>query len=117
MKTSLARGALLAVLVMSFLALAPTQVAAQWSLWSAGTPCADGVIPRLDGIGPMRPTTTNVLTLTDAPTNHTCILVVGFTSLRAPFGGGTLGPNPDLLIVIVTDAAGGWSAPREPPPS
>ena len=43
--------------------------------------------------------------------NSTSALVVGFSELAAPFKGGVLVPNPDIVIAgLPTDGAGSWTA-------
>jgi hypothetical protein len=94
MKTLLARSALLALFVLTLIAVAPSEVAAQWSFWSPGTPCADGVIPRLDGVGTLSPGSTNTLNLTDAPVNHTCFLVRACRRCARPSAAARSVPTP-----------------------
>jgi hypothetical protein len=87
-----------------------SQASAQWSFWSQGIPCsATGVVPRLDGIGTMAGGSSNLLTLTDGEPGANCFLVLGASSLRLPFKGGILGPNPDLILPISLDASGAWN--------
>lgn len=105
------RGTLAILLAIVFFLTAAETASAQWTFWSAGTPCVDGSVIRLDGVGTMSSGSLNTLVATDGPPLGACFMIVGFTSLRVPFGGGTLGPNPDIIFPVTFDAAGGWSLP------
>lgn len=78
-----------------------------------------GLVPTLDGAGPGTPgSSNNVLVLGDALPNASATLVVGLAELAAPFKGGILGPNADLLLAGLTvDHSGGFSLPFALPPN
>ncbi len=46
----------------------------------------------------------------NAPPLSTAFVVVGVSELSAPFKGGTLVPNPDVIVALPTDAAGRTAA-------
>jgi hypothetical protein len=56
-------------------------------------------VPSLVGTGTLLPGDDVTLTLAGALENSTTNLVVGFSQLGAPFKGGTLVPNPDILLL------------------
>lgn len=59
-------------------------------------------------VPPPRPLTLALaLELSDAPPLAQTTLVVGTSLLAAPFKGGTLGPQPGLLLPLPVDADGG----------
>jgi hypothetical protein len=63
--------------------------------------------PRLHGWGPFVGGSLYGLDLTDALPGAVATLVIGLSQLDAPFKGGTLVPNPDLLISLPASAQGG----------
>jgi len=63
--------------------------------------------PVLEGAGMTTAGTPVTVTLTDALPGAPATLVVGGSQLDAPFKGGTLVPATQLLVALVTDAAGG----------
>jgi len=75
-----------------------------------------GLVPQLSGTGTMIPASDNVLELSDAARDAAATIVAGLGLLEAPFKGGTLVPDADLLIPAVTDAAGALSLPFTLPP-
>ncbi len=54
--------------------------------------------PSLTGTGTLVPCTPIQLSLQGAPSFGQCALIVGVSLLSAPFKGGTLIPNPDLIL-------------------
>ncbi len=63
--------------------------------------------PTLAGAGLLLGGDAVSLTLDDARPNATAFLIVGFSGLLAPFKGGTLVPNPDLVIGPLTTSGAG----------
>jgi hypothetical protein len=65
-------------------------------------------IPRLEGAGPLCGGTKISVSLSDAAANADATLVIGLSTLDAPFKGGVLVPDPDILIFgLTTDGLGG----------
>lgn len=81
-----------------------------WAKQLGGTAGVTGV-PDLTGTGTMFGDTVNAVVLGNAAVNAGTTLVVGFSALNAPFAGGVLVPNPDLLVPLATDAGGGFTLP------
>lgn len=69
-----------------------------WSDLGNGLAGTHGV-PSLVGTGTLFPGDTMTLSLTNALENSTTNLVVGLFQLGAPFKGGTLVPNPNILLL------------------
>jgi len=66
-------------------------------------------VPSLIGEGSLQPLTPLTVALANAPAFASTTLVVGYSAINAPFKGGVLVPNTDLLLSgLVTDGAGGW---------
>ncbi len=65
--------------------------------------------PVLVGSGTLAPSSTVSLTLSKLLANSPVTLVVGLTALNAPFKGGTMVPDVDVPLVLVTNALGGAS--------
>lgn len=82
-----------------------------WELWNVGSPCATGAIPDIACVGGFSSNSANSMDLSNAPPNSPAFLVLGLSSLRAPFKGGILGPNPDFVIPVATDGAGNFNLP------
>jgi hypothetical protein len=85
-----------------------------WMNWSPGEPCApSGVTPVLTGTGKaiQGDLAFTTAVLTSAPPLTPAFLVIGFTSLRLPFKGGILGPSPDIILNLFTDATGSITLP------
>lgn len=80
-----------------------------WSLTVPGTSGTGGVVPLLQGSGPLVPFSANALELTGAAPQRPAVLVAGLAELALPFKGGTLGPAPQWLVPLLTDAAGDLS--------
>lgn len=82
-------------------------VAGVWSDLGGGLAGAHGT-PLLMGTGTLAPGTGVTLTLTGALENAPLALILGFSRIDAPFRGGSLVPQPDLILPgLRTDAAGG----------
>jgi hypothetical protein len=67
--------------------------------------------PHLTGTGPLTGGSPNQLVLMSAAPSAAATLVVGLTAVLAPFKGGTLVPQPLLLVPLPTNALGGMSLP------
>jgi hypothetical protein len=73
-------------------------------------------VPTIDGSGPLLAGEPIVLSLDDARPNAASWLVIGFSALQAPFKGGVLVPDPDLVLPLPTgplgalDLAATWPA-------
>jgi hypothetical protein len=83
------------------LALGPSP----WTIVGSGLAGAAGV-PQIDGDGPLAGGEPVSLSLDDAKPLATAYLVVGLSGLLAPFKGGVLVPNPDLLLPLPTGPGG-----------
>jgi hypothetical protein len=67
--------------------------------------------PVLTGIGDLTPSSANQLLLSSARPSSTVTLVVGVSALNASFKGGTMVPDPALLVTLATDPAGQLNLP------
>ena len=81
--------------------------------WSSvgGGKAGPGGQPLLAGTGPLTPSSANQLALTAAKPSSTATLVTGLSALNAPFKGGTLVPQPMLLLPLPTNASGAVTLP------
>jgi len=72
--------------------------------------------PHLLATGALTANSSNQLALSSAAPSAAATLVVGLTAVLAPFKGGTLVPQPQVLVPVVVDASGtatieaGWPA-------
>ncbi|MFT7462200.1 MAG: hypothetical protein ACI9EF_000538 [Pseudohongiellaceae bacterium] len=87
------------------------QVILPWQIWSLGSLASTGAVPAIECIGGFSSGTTNSLDLSNAPASSSAFLILGFTSLRAPFKGGILGPSPDQILPFITSASGTITLP------
>jgi hypothetical protein len=78
-----------------------------WTDLGNGLAGTAGQTPVLTGSGPLTAGSANVLLLTDALASSTTALVAGFSQLAAPFKGGVLVPDADLIFVGLPVSAGG----------
>lgn len=77
-----------------------------WNVLTNGLAGTHG-IPRQIGTGTLIPFEAFGITLRDALENASAALVVGLAELNAPFKGGTMVPDPLLIVFpLVTDATG-----------
>ncbi len=88
---------------------------------SPGLPGTGGIAPALYGDGRnIAGGPTKMLILWSQVPSAPVTLVVGFWPLSAVFKGGILGPNPDLVVALVTDAGGmialPYNLPGDTPP-
>lgn len=78
-----------------------------------------GMAPELSGHGALTPGAETTLTLREGAPSAPAVLVLGFSSLGAPFLGGVLQPSPDVLLGLVLDAQGrfevSWPWPADIP--
>jgi len=81
-----------------------------WEVFGPGKAGSFGV-PQLVGTGPLTTGSNGSIDLTNAQPSAQVVLVVGLSAILAPFKGGTFVPNPDLLVVLATDASGAMSLP------
>lgn len=79
-----------------------------WSEWGPGKPCGSIFIPDLSAYGPLSAGSTNSLILADAPPSTPAFLVLGLAPLDAPFKGGLMGPNPDVIVNLASDPTGSF---------
>lgn len=93
------------VLVLVVSLLCGARATGQWTDLGFGLAGSQGV-PALAGSGSLLPGTSVSLLLTKAHPNIDDWLVVGLAGLFAPYKGGTMVPSTDLIIPLVTDAAG-----------
>lgn len=75
----------------------PPYTSTPWIDLGQGLAGSQGV-PTLTGDGALIGGTGYIVTLTNAQILSTSWLVVGFTDLSAPFKGGTMVPNPDMIL-------------------
>lgn len=68
-------------------------------------------LPVLTGTGALSAGSANQLSLSSARPSSTATLVAGISTLNAPFKGGTLVPDPILLLTLPTSAAGTATLP------
>ncbi len=82
-----------------------TESVGTWEDLGMGLAGTHGV-PELSGSGALTPVTTVQVNLDNAREWSPAHLVVGLSTLLAPFKGGVLLPNPDLIVSLVTDGIG-----------
>ncbi len=68
-------------------------------------------VPALGGAGSLTSGSADTLTLTSARPSSAVTLLFGVSKLGAPFKGGTLVPDPFLLLALTSDAQGHVSLP------
>ena len=68
-------------------------------------------VPLLAGTGTLTAASPGALDLTSAKPSAPATLILGLTPLNAPFKGGTLVPNPSLLIGLTTSPGGAVHLP------
>jgi hypothetical protein len=81
----------------------------QFGPWSGAGPGLAGTgntIPQLVGNGSLQPSSAGSIVLTQAKPLAQAFLLVGLTPLNATFKGGTMLPNPQLIVPLSTDASG-----------
>jgi hypothetical protein len=83
---------------------------AQWTDLGNGLAGTSGTPPVLTGEGPLLPTAGTKIRVEGGPAGSAGYLIVGLSSLAAPFKGGVMVPNPDLPAVIAFDGAGVFQA-------
>lgn len=96
--------ATLALILAAALAL-PAEVAAPWFDLGFALPGTTGA-PALEASGPLTGGSVLAIDLTQAHPQAHAYLVVGFSTLYAPYKGGVLVPSFDLLLQLPTDASG-----------
>ena len=79
-----------------------------WIDLGQGLARTGGVTPSLEGRGLCATGGSVRLTLTDAMPAQPTFLIIGTDLLQAPFSGGTLVPRLDGLVVLSSDASGGF---------
>jgi hypothetical protein len=85
----------------------PESFCSPWVVLGQGTPGTGGVTPSLQGSGSLEANTSMALSLAQARPNAAATLVIGFNQISAPFKGGVMVPDADLLLSgLVTGAAG-----------
>ncbi len=83
-----------------------------WADLGSGLAGTGAGTPQLVGTGTLSPFSSNALVLSDALPSTSTALVVGFSQIDAPFKGGVLVPDVDLLLTgLPVDAGGGLSLP------
>lgn len=83
---------------------------AQWTDLGGGLAGTSGTPPVLTGEGPLLPTAGTKIRVEGGPASSIGYIVLGFTALNAPFKGGVLIPNADVLAVIAFDGTGVFQA-------
>jgi hypothetical protein len=81
-----------------------------WTNLANATPGAAGS-PTLVGTGGLTSGSALTLTLSGAAPSAAAFLVVGFNALNAPFKGGVLVPDSDLLLPLASDPTGQLALP------
>jgi hypothetical protein len=81
-----------------------------WTDLGFAKPGSNGT-PALSGLGPLTPGSPNQIDLVSALPSTTATLIIGFSQLGAPFKGGVLVPNPQLLIALPTSPSGTLTLP------
>lgn len=76
-----------------------------WTDLGFAKPGVNGA-PHLVGTGPLTAGATTEIALTNANPSSIATLVVGVNLLNAPFAGGTMVPDPVVLVAVPTDASG-----------
>lgn len=84
--------------------------ASPWADLGKTKPGSTGT-PKLAGSGPLTPGSSNALQLTGACPNCTAMLIVGFSEIDLPLRGGTLVPDPVLVLAQQIDASGALTLP------
>ena len=84
--------------------------ASPWTSVGSGLAGTAGV-PLIDGDGPLVAGEPVSIALQDARPNSTAWLVIGLSALNAPFKGGTLVPDADLLFALPTGPLGALELP------
>jgi hypothetical protein len=82
-----------------------------WTSTCPGLAGSGGLVPQLAGIGPLTPGSANSLQLAAAAAQQPLMLVAGLAEIDAPFKGGTLCPEPLLLVPAATGATGAFTLP------
>jgi len=81
-----------------------------WTDLGFAKPGSNGT-PALSGLGPLTAASPNQIDLVSAQPSSTATLIVGFSQLGAPFKGGVLVPNPQLVITLTTSPSGTLTLP------
>jgi hypothetical protein len=68
-----------------------------------------GLVPQLSVTGPTCDNVTTTLDLIDANFNSPAFLIVGLSQGNLPFQGGTMAPNPDVILAFGTNGFGSLS--------
>ncbi len=82
-----------------------------WTSTCPGLAGSGGLVPQLAGVGPLTPGSANALELLAAAAQQPLVLVAGLAEIDAPFKGGTLCPDPLLLVPATTGATGTFTLP------
>jgi hypothetical protein len=77
-----------------------------WGVSGPGSPAAHGGLLDLMASGDLQPGATPRLDVALATPGETLWFVAGYGGLGLPFKGGTLGPQPDIIVGLPADAAG-----------
>lgn len=84
-----------------------TTCATTWTDLGNGLAGTGGVVPVLEGTGDLNAGSSTTISLSDALPTAPTYFILGLTLLNAPFKGGVLVPNADVLAgPILADAAG-----------
>jgi hypothetical protein len=78
-----------------------------WSDVGDGLAGTSGLTPFLTGSGALEPASAGSILLTNAKPSSPAYLLVGLAHLDGAFKGGTMVPNPLLLLPLTTNASGG----------
>ncbi len=86
--------------------VAPVGFSQAWVALPGGAPGTYGT-PKLSGMGPMTANSLAQLVVTDAKEFSSAWLILGFSQIDAPFKGGVLVPNPDIVAGGLSTSADG----------
>ena len=98
------------VLTLALVLSLAVPATAQWTDLGGGLAGTSGTPPVLAGLGPLLPTAGTKISVDGAPASSIGYVLLGLSALNAPFKGGVLIPNPDVLAVIAFDGNGSFSA-------
>ncbi len=82
-----------------------------WASLGSALAGTGGLVPLLTGEGTLEPGSEGSLGVSAALPSAGCVLVIGLDDLSAPFKGGTMVPDPLLLVPLATDGQGAIELP------
>jgi hypothetical protein len=94
----------------------PSRVGTDGSFVDLGGGLAGNYAPRLDGSGSLEPDGAFTLSFTQLPPAENGPLFIGFSLFSMPWKGGTLLPEPDVILFFAT-GSGAFDLPGSMPPA